>query len=490
MKKLSLLLAFCLLTLFSNEAQAFNFHMNFGFNSRQAPTTAAFIPANNAIVAKGGYTSVHPNNSGYMQTARRSVIVVGRQPVKSIRLIYWNGYLNHGEFSNANPITIEAALEQISPTAKYVTVTFNAAANVTIPSGQWAVSDPIYPAAFGLNVFPAGWGSNFSAAVRTGMTLSSTSDKWASAEPNFQEIFNNQNNGTTRWISTALVPSQIQAAGPFTTPGTASNSYGDFAMMPSAIIGEWAGTPDVSLFLSGDSINYGYYDNQDNGSLGGGYVVNGIRNVNGGQIPFVHVAKPSEAASDWPVGGAVYRKWLMQFATHYQDDYGTNDFQANKTAAQTLAAKQVIWADFRQYGKYPRHIANDNVIPRATSTNNWSAPTDQTPVASSVVGGPRDQLNASITPLIGQSNGPDEVFDINSYCRDPNASYSDRWVSNGTSKYGTPDGTHPSATIHSLASSPYTTMAAGWTVGVPANDNGASSTSITADSILLTADKQ
>lgn len=411
------------------------------------------LNGNERVIGKGGATGhLLLANTTYTRNESRWPIVVGRQPVKSIRFVYWNGYVSQGEKNTGNALTIRCALE-------YNGVTVQVAINKSmsgylLSNGGYVVTEQILPSAFGLSEFPA----NALLWARTDTTHSS-SDDWPFPGDGSSSVYSVEARAGNPigQISNAAT-SQLLNSGPITTPAGGLQDYRCFG--PAAIIGEWADEHDISLMLDGDSIPSGYNDTQDNGITGGGFITHGTRSVGGGIIPSVKIARASERALNW--GTAPFRKYLMRFCTHYISNIGTNDIQVDsRTAAQVLANKQTIWADFRANGAGPQYVIDVPLAPRVTSTDSYVTTANQTPASVRFnVGANRDQLNSSILALLGQSNGPDDIIDVNLDWQD--VTDTKAWKVTGVPNAPTSDGTHPSAAYHSTAGSRIATDAATW----------------------------
>lgn len=411
------------------------------------------------VVAKGGHL---PSDgpfyvSGFTRSERRSRVLIGGQDVKSIRLVFCNLYLSQGEKNGTNAITVEAGFERLSGGAQTVMFTFDNGINTTktLAPGEYVMTDPILPSAFGLTTFAA----NSDWRARTGCMLPNTTSTWPhnSTNPVWEPI-----TGQYSAISSSAT-SQIPSTGALITPpgGTTSSTTDRRCYGPAAIIGEWASAPDVSLMISGDSIAEIQNDIQDNGTTGGGFMVHGVRSVTGRAIPHILCARSAERTVYWT--SSAFRKYLMQFCSHYIDNFGTNDVSDSASAATVLTRKQLIWTDFKTRGAGPKYIINTPVMVRATSTDSWQTTGNQTPNTGFAAGGVADTLNSSVLALVGTPNGPDQIVDTGLDWRD--GTLTDRWKVNGTLNYPTSDGTHPSPTLHTAAAARLATAASSWVAG-------------------------
>lgn len=400
---------------------------------------------NYRVIGKGGAMldgTANNSASNYTRIETRRPLWLGGQPVKKIRFIFANVLMAAGELNAADAITMEFGLERVSP-AQTVMFTFNGQPTVTLQPGEMATTDSIDASAFGLAEFPA----NELFWMRTGGVVAS-GDTWS-----FSSLVSNPS-GTSVGRSSHSATSQVSATGAMTTPP--GGNGGIVGPSPTAVIGTWAGTPDISLYVDGDSIVARQNDSADNGVSGGGFITRGIRSVDGRSIPQVKVARGSVQAAHWNNGNTV-RQYLMQFCTHYICNFGINDLVTGAyTAAQTLANKQAIWAAFRSLAKGPKYIIDVPVGPYTTSTDGYVTVANQTPVSGYETGGTkRSALNNSVLALVGEATGPDEIIDVNLDWADGTAT--DKWIASGTV-----DGVHPATTPHIAAGTRVTNAAHAW----------------------------
>jgi hypothetical protein len=415
------------------------------------------LPEDLRIVAKGGLIPTSTQSGTYSRIETRKRATMGGQNVNSIRLVYGNSYVkspsysgpavpNGGEISGLNAITIEAALELDGTVKRF---TFDGADSKRLEPDEIVISDPILAFDFDLHYFSAG----AQPYIRTGVMLDQIGDGWVRndfayiAESGDSTVASNAEN------------SQILDIGNLQTP--AGGNSGIMGLLPAAIIGEWKQEPDVSLVILGDSIITGANDDNDNGTSGGGFATNGIRDVESRSIAHIKLSRGADRADSWSLGHDL-RSHLLQYATHLIENYGTNDMSAGFTAAQTLAAKQAIWNDFRESAKGAGFVISVPIAPRTSSIDNWLTLGKQTIANGFENGGTkRHALNSSVSALIGQSNGPDSIIDINLDWAGSVAA--DKWAVNGTTSYATSDGIHPSKALHDLAALRVTSAAASWT---------------------------
>lgn len=410
--------------------------------------TIGVLTGNERIVARGGVISSNKWTYGaYSSFTSRTRGVTGRQPVKSLRIIYWNGYTNEfGERADLPNVTLEQAIERIDGTPQTVVATFGGASTKVLAGGEYAVSDPIYPQAFGLSVFPAGW--DFRIRQRL---VTATGVYPALALYQFEAA-----TGVGFVISNATT-SQVSGTGNLATESGAMTGAVT-SIGPLGIIGEWAGTPDAAVLVYGDSI-VSWQNDALNGASGG-FVSRALNTLN---LPYIKVSRPGEQATTWTqYNSNAMRKQLMAWSTHYLDNLGVNDLsQTTRTAQQIIASKTAIYADFKANGQAPKRIVHVPVATHTTSTDSYATLANQTLFSSEYsIGGERDQVNANILGMMGGSSGPDEVIDTTLDWIDQ---ATNKWVVNGTANFTTADGVHPTTAAHIAAAARVQAAATNWT---------------------------
>lgn len=425
----------------------------YNFNATQGECERITTPdylANYRVVAKGGYMPINQSYvSGYTRGERRSRVLFGGQNCDEVRLVFWNGYIYQGEISGANSITIDAGLERVD-VPQTVMFTFDGgSATKALAAGEWCVTDPIKASAFGLSNFTAN--SDFRA--RTGVVLANGTQGWPYTDST-PEVISGQRTAVSNSAS-----SQISATGALVTPsGGISNSTTDAnCFSPLAIIGKWTGTPDISVFIQGDSIMQKALDVADDGTVGGGFGVRAMRSVGGRSVPHINMARSAERAEYYTEAKSRLRRFMMQFCTHMLDEMGVNDVSAGTAAAQIVTYKSIPWQHFKRWGKGSKYIAQTSITTRTTSTDNWATVANQTPVSGFGSGEVREQLNASLAAL---PTNVSQFIDLRSATND--ATVPQKWPATG-SPYGyTGDGTHPSPTAHTSMAALVSSAAGSW----------------------------
>lgn len=142
---------------------------------------------------------------------------------------------------------------------------------------------------------------------------------------------------------------------------------------------------------------------------------------------------------------------FLPFANVVVEEYGTNDLGSGGggDTATILANAEKIWTLARNAGV--QKIIRTRLMPRTTSTDSWATLANQTPNTGWEAGGKRDAINTGLqTALV---NGKiDILLDALAVLADP--ADANRWLTNGTSKYTTSDGTHLSPTGNALLAPP------------------------------------
>lgn len=347
------------------------------------PSFALGVPTMLQGVATRGAIHGGVANSGTTMTRGESRLKVkfGPYPSRDIRLVFGN-YQASGsaaEVAGPNAITVEAALETITPTVAFATVTFNGATSVVIQPGATVVSDPV----------PLDFDENASAWVRTGVTVT-LGQSWPRTS-----MF--AISGECMWESTEAT-SQIQASGAMAQrTGTA----GGGGYIPMAIVGI-PETPFPCVGLLGDSIMAGTVGDGSDATTGArGLFARGLYLDNGTVLPWIILARASETAA-FNVGVSGYRRRQMyDYCTHVICDYGTNDIAAGATLSAIQASLTSIWTSAKRRGV---KVYQSLILPRTNAGNT-------TPAAGFTVGGVRDQLNTWIRLQEGELI--DGIVDVN-----------------------------------------------------------------------------
>ncbi|MBN3757246.1 hypothetical protein G3N95_30190 [Paraburkholderia sp. Tr-20389] len=166
---------------------------------------------------------------------------------------------------------------------------------------------------------------------------------------------------------------------------------------PTAIIGVPL-LPVKSFAFLGDSITRGTGDGQD-----GGWA---IRMLGGGQSTthsYVNLGVGGELATTGFIPHHGLRRGGYKFADVICTNYGTNDiFSRAQTFVQMQANLIASWWAMAGTGA---DVYQGTLLPRTSSTDGWSSPGGQTPIAGFEPGGTRSQLNAWIRAGAPMVNG-------------------------------------------------------------------------------------
>lgn len=414
-------------------------------NSSQGVSRARpplMVVANHGMV----YTAVRTASAGNLICGEcRVSLKTGKAASSELRFVVAGFYIaSSGVETNAgNDQQVEIAVEW--PGKSTQQVKFGAQNVGTITNGAATyVSDPIYPAAFGMADFPANTQFWFRTrrVVTSGQNHTKTVASGVSGEGTF--------------YSDGLSASQLLGTGTMSIPPGGTSAGAEFG--PCAVLGRPIGAPDIAVLIVGDSIVNGNNDSDigGNGSDGGGWAARGLWSVNGRSVPWTKCSQGSTTAQELVAGGAK-RGAYFAWHTHAIVNYGTNDLQSGRTAAQTWADLQTIYATLKAAGI--RHVEQSLIFPReSATTDSWATAAGQTPLTGFETGGTkRDPLNASIA---GLSAALDAYLDLNGAVAD--ATLTDRYAVNGTANYGTSDGVHPQPVLHTLAGALFAARVASW----------------------------
>ncbi len=102
----------------------------------------------------------------------------------------------------------------------------------------------------------------------------------------------------------------------------------------------------------------------DMAGTGGGQFSRAMFSVNGRMVPYAKMAVFGQGITNFGDNASwSLRRFLMQYATHLIDDYGTNDDAAGATATAVLVAKKAMWAYFRSVAQGSKHTATTSILP-------------------------------------------------------------------------------------------------------------------------------
>jgi hypothetical protein len=367
--------------------------------------------------------------STHVQGQSRMRMSLGDAPLSELHVCYGNWAGPH-EAAGPGNITVEAAVESDGPLGA-ARFTWSGANTITLTPGQTACSDAVYPAAFGLTVFPA----NAAEWFRTGVVAASSTG--------FPFSYLLSAAGEGMYAGPAFT-SQVNATGPMTTPRGGAAALG--MLTPFAVLGRYT-VEMPSLCDIGDSISAGIDDTaiaEVQGQLAGhGYVGRAAYNSSGAEIyPTFRLGIAGDRAND---GGYVQRAAFFQYCTHGVAGWGVNDIQ-RESPSMVLSNLETAWTLMHANGI--QYIYQTTLTPRTTSRDGWATEANQTAYdANFVPGGPRDQLNVLIKAAVG-TNFLTNYIDVAAQVQA--GDNIDIWLTNGTLGYCTSDGLHPLGTCHAL----------------------------------------
>lgn len=274
----------------------------------------------------------------------------------------------------------------------------------------------------------------------------------------------------SKWLNTSALSdfgsfsqansSQVQGTGAMSVAsGGSTNGSLPYSAPPYLILGIPT-SPLPSVCIIGDSIADGSGDTSNSGGTGpsalgsAGYIARGLESVSTQAtypIPYIKTTVASDTYAHNIISSSPFKRNCWQYVTHIVCELGINDICINLSSLATLQTYVTnLCADIRSvtgpYGK-PIKIAFCKIMPQTTSSNLFVDAAGQTPVTGATVGGVRDTFNAWLVTQIGGLI--DYLIDPNIYVEDQ--ANPGKWVSNGTSNYGTADGVHPTTALHILA---------------------------------------
>lgn len=260
-------------------------------------------------------------------------------------------------------------------------------------------------------------------------------------------------------------PGTVDSAGPVPAiTGSSARTEG----LPSVFLGRYTGPGHLAVIGIGDSILHGSGDVANPAACiaGYGFFNRAALDSNGANaIATFNLTRHGQSAAAWVDSNKQKRQApFLQFANVVVEEYGTNDLASAGSGDPTaiLSRLDKIWTAARNAGV--QKIIRTKLMSRTTSTDSWATLANQTPNNNWGVGGSRDTINAGLQTAL--TNGKiDVLLDTLAVVGDP--SDSGRWLTNGTSKYTTTDGTHVSPTGNSLLAVPLRAALLSLTVDVP-----------------------
>ena len=247
--------------------------------------------------------------------------------------------------------------------------------------------------------------------------------------------------------------------GSFDTAGAVPTITGSSARtegLPSVFLGRFTGPGHLAVIGIGDSVLHGSGDSANPTAVvsGYGFFNRAAVDSNGANtIATFNLTRHGQTAAAWVSPSKQSRQTpFLQFANVVVEEYGTNDLGSagGGSVASILTSLETIWTTARNAGV--QKIVRTKLMPRTVSTDQWAAPANQTPNTgwgdiNTGNTGKRDSINAGLSAALAAGK-IDVLVDTLSVIADPADNH--RWLTNGTNKYTTTDGTHVSPAGNAL----------------------------------------
>ncbi|MDO7843473.1 SGNH/GDSL hydrolase family protein [Sphingomonas immobilis] len=412
------------------------------FRQDGQPVTAPVATVISGVNAAAGVTPSrsylrHVANNVFQNTAisttLRQVMIktshVARGDITAIALLEANFYINNPAFAetgSGSPLTVHASIEY--PKNTFTELKWSGNANGTVADGLIGQSDFLTIAIPDGAVF----------GVRRLIT-STTGIMFKGAYFAAQNTFGEGAVGSTTTTPDLVMGGTIDDSTP--SPSI-SHPYG--------LVG-FTKKPVVQAV--GDSIAAGAQDSVRTASGDYGFIAQALGAAN---IPFINTGVASDQAQNY-VKSHIGRAAASRYATDIIIQYGVNDFNAGRTAAQLATDISTIASYF-----YDRRVWLTTITPRATSTDTFATLANQTTHSSNAQRVIYNNMvrNGQIPGVAGYFEVADQV---------ESARDSGLWKVNGAAGYFTADGIHPSTAASLAAATAIQTSR--FTVSVAANDN-------------------
>ena len=306
------------------------------------------------------------------------------------------------ELAPSSDVTCTAAIEY---NGSFYPLTFNGAAQGTIPAGSTVISD-------WLNINIPNGALFYVRVYRT------------SAVANVM-VVTNVSAGT--WTGGAYgdgIAGSATVAGDLTLGGAIAAPT-TIAYYPSAIIGM---TLKPAIGLYGDSRMDGYRD-----VCGATGDVGEIARSIGPTFAYINVGCPGDTVTGFNASNT-NRLHLAQYCSHFVTEYGINDL---RTGGVTAAALEASWrTQWAALGNGSKPIFASTITPASTSTDSFATVANQSTHSSNTQ---RIAANAYLRGKPSPLSGYFEVTDVVESSRD-----SGKWQADGTASKYTVDGLHGS----------------------------------------------
>ncbi|MDD3275793.1 MAG: hypothetical protein PHP93_01940 [Kiritimatiellales bacterium] len=387
------------------------------------------------IVATGGRMGTDSYTASGTVTAFRS-----RTPHKlggpvdemQIGFMNWR-YSYDNEISNPNDTTIEYAWLERESTRQIIPLTFSGSRQLVMPanatnsyfatdvvdSSVWTNGAPAQDEVFWVNVigsFPP------NGTVCLGSPATWSGAKFMLYDPTntaYESSNTPDTNGALPYVS-----------------GQITRYFG----LPLAFMGRYSEPGHLSVIGLGDSIINGYGDPVSTLPCiaGFGFFERAAVDENGeNTIATFNVSRGG--ATSWIWTSSVHMPGLLKLANVIVEEFGTNDINSGGTGNTTdlIARLEGIWSLARSNGV--QHVLRTLLLPRTTSTDDWTTFEGQTPNPGWGAGEKSDLMNAYFRAAV--SNGTiDAVVNTLDPVSDPaDVHY---WLPDETIDSITTDGTH------------------------------------------------
>ncbi len=215
------------------------------------------------------------------------------------------------------------------------------------------------------------------------------------------------------------------------------------AGLPLIFLGRFTGPGHLAVIGIGDSILDGTGDSANPVPVisGYGFFNRAAVDANGANaIAMFNLTRHGQSAGNFINPARQQRQThFLPFANVVVEEYGTNDLGSGGTGSTStiLTRTETIWSMARDAGV--QKIIRTQLMPRTSSTDAWSTLAGQTPNTGWGAGGKRDLINAGFATALADGK-IDVVLDCFSAIAAPTDNT--RWLTNGTAKYVSNDGTH------------------------------------------------
>jgi lysophospholipase L1-like esterase len=363
-------------------------------------------------------------------------------PVSEMRIGFMDWmYPYEAEAPNTtNDVTISHAWLERASTGQVVPLTFSGSRTLVlpmnsttpywlsdlIPSSVWTGAAPARDEVFWLNV---------RGSIPTGGKIpSGTPTTYAGAKFVVYPPANDPGSFDTTGAVPAITGSATRTAG-----------------LPLIVLGRFTGPGHLAVIGIGDSILDGTGDRANPVPVvsGFGFFNRAAVDSNGANaIAMFNLTRHGQSAANFINPARQQRQThFLPFANVVVEEYGTNDLGSGGTGSTSgiLTRTETIWSMARDAGV--QKVIRTKLMPRTSSTDAWSTLAGQTPNTGWNAGGKRDIINAGFATAL--ADGKIDVL-LDSLATIAAPSDNTRWLTNGTAKYVTTDGTHISPAGNAL----------------------------------------